>query len=207
MKSYAELSEDARDVLAEIGNIGTGNAVAALSSMLGAQIDMALPAIRLLPYRDVPDQLGGSETLEVGILLETTGDINGMFMFLLSEEFTAALLTGLLGEAPTDSTQLSEMDRSAICEVGNIMCCSYINALARMMDVTVEISVPRMCSDMLGALLSVPMIRFANLSDEMLLIENKYHLNETNVVSHILFLPEVDSIVKILKALDLPYET
>ena len=51
------------------------------------------------------------------------------------------------------------------------------------------------------------MIRFANLSDEMLLIENKYHLNETNVVSHILFLPEVDSIVKILKALDLPYET
>lgn len=52
MKSYAELSENARDVLAEIGNIGTGNAVAALSSMLGAQIDMALPAIRLLPYRD-----------------------------------------------------------------------------------------------------------------------------------------------------------
>lgn len=207
MKSYAELSEDARDVLAEIGNIGTGNAVAALSSMLGAQIDMALPAIRLLPYRDVPGELGGSETLEVGILLETTGDINGMFMFLLSEEFTAALLTGLLGEAPADSTQLSEMDRSAVCEVGNIMCCSYINALARMMDVTVEISVPRMCSDMLGALLSVPMIRFANLSDEMLLIENKYHLNETNVVSHILFLPEVDSIVKILKALDLPYET
>lgn len=207
MKSYAELSEDARDVLAEIGNIGTGNAVASLSSMLGAQIDMALPTIRLLPYRDVPGQLGGSETLEVGILLETTGDINGMFMFLLSEEFTSALLTGLLGEAPTDSTQLSEMDRSAICEVGNIMCCSYINALARMMDVTVEISVPRMCSDMLGALLSVPMIRFANLSDEMLLIENQYHLNETNVVSHILFLPEVDSIVKILKALDLPYET
>ena len=207
MNRYSELSDDARDVLAEVGNIGTGNAVAALASMIGRQIDMELPLIRLLTYQEVPELLGGAEKFQVGVLLETTGDSNGMFMFLLSEDFTRQLLETLVGDIPADAAQLDDMARSAICEVGNIMCCSYINALARMMDVKVHVSVPSVCSDMVGALLSVPMIRFANLSDEMLFIENKYHLGEHSVVSHVLFLPEVESIQKILKALDLPYES
>ena len=207
MNRYSELSDDARDVLAEVGNIGTGNAVAALASMIGRQIDMELPLIRLLTYQEVPELLGGAEKFQVGVLLETTGDINGMFMFLLSEDFTRQLLETLVGDIPADAAQLDDMARSAICEVGNIMCCSYINALARMMDVKVHVSVPSVCSDMVGALLSVPMIRFANQSDEMLFIENKYHLGEHSVVSHVLFLPEVESIQKILKALDLPYES
>ena len=207
MNRYSELSDDARDVLAEVGNIGTGNAVAALASMIGRQIDMELPLIRLLTYQEVPELLGGAEKFQVGVLLETTGDINGMFMFLLSEDFTRQLLETLVGDIPADAAQLDDMARSAICEVGNIMCCSYINALARMMDVKVHVSVPSVCSDMVGALLSVPMIRFANLSDEMLFIENKYHLGEHSVVSHVLFLPEVESIQKILKALGLPYES
>ena len=207
MNRYSELSDDARDVLAEVGNIGTGNAVAALASMIGRQIDMELPLIRLLTYQEVPELLGGAEKFQVGVLLETTGDINGMFMFLLSEDFKRQLLETLVGDIPADAAQLDDMARSAICEVGNIMCCSYINALARMMDVKVHVSVPSVCSDMVGALLSVPMIRFANLSDEMLFIENKYHLGEHSVVSHVLFLPEVESIQKILKALDLPYES
>lgn len=207
MNRYSELSDDARDVLAEVGNIGTGNAVAALASMIGRQIDMELPIIRLLTYQEVPELLGGAEKFQVGVLLETAGDINGMFMFLLSEDFTRQLLGILVGDVPADAAQLDDMGRSAICEVGNIMCCSYINALARMMDVKVHVSVPSVCSDMVGALLSVPMIRFANLSDEMLFIENKYHMGEYSVVSHVLFLPEVESIQKILKALDLPYES
>lgn len=207
MRRYSDLSDDARDVLAEVGNIGTGNAVSALADMIGRQIDMELPVIRLLPFREVPDLLGGAEDFQVGVLLETTGDIEGMFMFLLNTAFTSQLLGALVGQAPEDAAHLDEMGASAICEVGNIMCCAYINALARMMDVKVHVSVPSMCSDMVGALLSVPMIRFANLSDEMLFIENKYHLGDLDVISHILFLPEAASITKILKALDLPYES
>ena len=34
MNKYSDISENAKDVLMEIGNIGTGNAVTALSSIL-----------------------------------------------------------------------------------------------------------------------------------------------------------------------------
>lgn len=201
MSSSWTLGARARDALAEVGNIGTGNAVTALSSMIGGRIDMDLPTIRILPFGDIPALLGGAETMQVGILLEIEGDLKGMFMFLLSEGFAREMLRSLLGEAPQDVMRLDEMNRSAVCEIGNILCCAYINALAKMMDVRVQVSVPDMCSDMAGALLSVPMIRFATLSEELLFIENRFRMGDVDIVSHVLFLPEFESIERILQAL------
>lgn len=201
MSSSWTLGAKARDALAEVGNIGTGNAVTALSSMIGGRIDMDLPTIRILPFGEIPTLLGGAETMQVGILLEIEGDLKGMFMFLLSEGFAREMLRSLLGEEPQDVMRLDEMNRSAVCEIGNILCCAYINALAKMMDVRVQVSVPDMCSDMAGALLSVPMIRFATLSEELIFIENRFRMGDVAIVSHVLFLPEFESIERILQAL------
>ena len=200
MNAWA-LGAAALDALAEIGNIGTGNAMTALSAMTGRRIDTDVPSIQILPFHDIPPLLGGAETVQAGILLEIEGDLNGVFMFLLSEEFTRLMLKSVLGDAPEDVMHLSEMERSAVCEIGNIMCCEYINALSGMMNVKVNVSVPDMCSDMAGALLSVPMIRFAALSDELLFIENRFRMGAHSIVSHVLFLPDVDSVRFILKAL------
>ena len=127
-------------------------------------------------------------------------------MLLLSETFTRKMIELLLGQETGDITELDAMERSAICEIGNIMCCSYLNAMAKMMDLAVHVSVPDMCSDMVGSILSVPMIHFANLSDELLFIENKYDLGDLAVVSHILFLPEMESLKRIFEVLGEPYE-
>ena len=54
--------------------------------------------------------------------------------------------------------------------------------------------------------MSVPMIHFARLSDELLLIEDKYHFDDQEVVSHILFLPEIQSLERIFEALGEEYE-
>ncbi len=206
MNNYSELNENARDILMEIGNIGTGNAVSSLAAMIGQQVDIQLPKIRIMGYNEVPELLGDIEDVQVGILLDISGDLNGMFMFLLSEAFTRKMIELLLGQETGDITELDAMERSAICEIGNIMCCSYLNAMAKMMDLAVHVSVPDMCSDMVGSILSVPMIHFANLSDELLFIENKYDLGDLAVVSHILFLPEMESLKRIFEVLGEPYE-
>lgn len=206
MKSYSDLNESAQDVLCELGNIGTGNAVTALAGMIGSEIEMKIPSIRILGYNETPELLGGIEDIQVGILLDIKGDLNGMFMFLLNEQFTKTVLKALLGTEVGDITRLDEMGRSAICEIGNIMCCAYINALSKMMNIKVHVSVPDMCGDMVGAILSVPMIHFANLSDELLFIENQFNIGNADVVSHILFLPELESLEKMFQALGEEYE-
>ena len=42
MKNYSDLDESARDLLREMGNIGTGNAVTSLAQMMGCQVDISL---------------------------------------------------------------------------------------------------------------------------------------------------------------------
>lgn len=206
MKEYSRMNDSARDVLGEIGNIGTGNAVTALSAMIGRDIRMELPDIRIVSFNGVESMIGSLEDVQMGILLTVSGDLNGMFMFLLSEEFAGIMLTQLLGTPVEELSKIDEMAKSAVCEIGNIMCGSYVNALSKMMNLRVEVSVPDMCTDMVGAILSVPMIHFANLSDELLFIENKFNLSNVSVISHVLFLPEPDSLKRIFEALGEDYE-
>ncbi len=206
MEKYSDLNENAKDVLTEIGNIGTGNAVTALSQMMARQIDMERPVVRIMEFNEVPEMLGGTEEVRVGVLLEIKGDINGMFMFLISEPFLKVMLEGLMGCQVDGVHDLDPLSISAVGEIGNIMCCSYINALTRLMDIKVHVSVPDICIDMIGAILSVPMIHFASMSDELLLIEDRYHFGDMSVVSHVLFLPEMDSLERIFHALGEEYE-
>ncbi|MCR1841716.1 chemotaxis protein CheC [Murimonas intestini] len=201
MVNYSELDDTAQDLLREIGNIGTGNAVTALSSMVGHSFNVELPQVRIINYREAPELLGGAETFQTGILLEIGGELSGMFMFLLNEEFSKVMLDALLGPGDWDPVNMDEMCRSVICEVGNIVCCSYVNALARLMGIKIEVSVPDICSDMVGALLSVPMIHFANLSDELMLIENRFFTDKTAFTGHVLFLPEMESLEKMFSLL------
>ena len=97
MNRYSELNENARGILMEIGNIGTGNAVTSLSQMLDRLIDMECPDVRIMEFNEVPGMLGGIEEVRVGVLLEITGDIRGIFMFLSSAPFLKVMLEGLLG--------------------------------------------------------------------------------------------------------------
>lgn len=209
MKRYSELNENARDILAELGNIGTGNAVTSLSQMLNRTIEMERPDVRILEFNEVPEVLGGAEEVRFSVLLELNGEISGMFMFLISSEFMQVMLEELLGEDVPDLKALPQdsMEWSAVGEIGNIMCCSYLNALTKMMDVSAGVSVPRTCVDMIGAILSVPMIHFAGSNDELLLIENQYHFGDTSVISHVLFLPEMDSLEHMFQILGEEYES
>ena len=187
LKNYSDLNALARDALQEIGNIGTGNALTALSSMIHQTIHLQTPAVRIVPYQDAQELLGGAQTVKVGILL--------------NETFTRQLLEGVLGKSTIDLREPDEMSQSAICEIGNIMCCSYINAIASMTGMQIHVSVPSSCTDMAGSLLSVPMIHFAQMGDELLFIENCFRINACDFVSHVLFLPELSSIEHLLERL------
>lgn len=205
LNKYSDLNENALDALREIGNIGTGHATTALSAMTGKDIEIDIPLIRIISYKDAPSLLGGAEEFKVGILLRVNG-LSGIFMFLLNEEFTKQMLETLLGTKVDDVRNLDELSSSAICETGNIMCCSYINAISKLTETEMTVSVPSICGDMVGALLSVPMILYGYQCDELMFIENRFQFDQKSFVSHILFLPELDALEHMLIKLGIPYE-
>lgn len=206
LNKYSDLDEIAKDALREIGNIGTGHAVTSLSKMTGKTINIDIPIIKIVSYKDAPALLGGPEEIQVGILLEVSGGLSGVFMFLLNEDFTKLMLNDLLGFEVSSVRSFDELSESAICETGNIMCCSYINALTMILEQEIHVSIPSVCCDMVGALLSVPMIEYGCQCDELMFIENQFEFNHASFKSHILFLPELDSLKDMLRTLDISYE-
>lgn len=203
LKEYGDLSEMQLDALCEIGNIGSGNAATALSSMLERPVNIKVPRIRVLDYETVSENLGGPETLMVGLLLTLGGDLHGMIMFLMRQEFAHMLLNDLVGTSFDPSEGLDDMAGSAIAEVGNIMAASYLNAIASLTGLTIEMSVPSLAVDMVGAILSVPSIHYANISDKIIFIEDEFDQGNAHNASHVLLIPDVESLQKIITSLGL----
>lgn len=194
MDHYREMDETARDILREIGNVGAGNAVTSLSQMMDQSIELEVPDLKIMAYQEVYSILEHPEEPQTGILVEVTGQLKGVFLFLLSETFTKAILDTILGEQERDITDLDEMEQSMISEMGNIMCGSYIRALSQFMNMEMDVSVPEMCVDMGGAILSYPMTRWVIVGDDILLIENMFHMSGRAYKGTILFLPEKEDL-------------
>lgn len=201
LNNYNDLNEIQLDVLREMGNIGTGNAAMALAEMLATPIDISVPTVRILDYEAAMEAMGGPENMIVGLLLSFDGDIEGMIMFLLEKDFAHMMINTLMGEDTDTFDPEDPISNSALTEVGNIMAASYINAIAQMTEMRINLSVPDMSIDMLGAILSVPAIHYANISDKIIMIENHLKGNNTSASNHILMLPDVVSLQKIMTAL------
>ncbi len=194
-----EMSDKYFDVLKEIGNIGAGNATTALSTMLGTRVDMMVPKVRLMEFKEVGTTLGGEEQLVAGIYLVVDGDIHGSIMFIQKKESARAMVQKLMG-MPSEGEDFSEMELSALKEIGNVITGAYLNSLATLTNLTIYPSVPDVCIDMAGAILSVPAIEFGAISDKMLLIQTDF-ADDVELSGYFILVPDEESDAKILHAL------
>ncbi|SES67961.1 chemotaxis protein CheC [Natronincola peptidivorans] len=188
------------DVLREVGNIGAGNAATALAKMIDKKIDMEVPTVKILDYSDVAGILGGEESVVAGIYFNVSGDITGNIMFLLDVK-SSKMLTGMLMGREDCSKELDEMDRSALQEIGNILSGSYISSLSTLTGLNISLSIPSLCIDMAGAILSVPAIQFGYVSDKVLLIETKLREGDDLVKANFFLIPNAESYSTLLNAL------
>ncbi len=198
--SVTELSEKYSDLLKELGNIGAGNATSALSQMMGMKLDMDIPDVRLLEFKDVGSAMGGADQVMVGIYLLAEGDINGSMMFMLGTKSARNLVNVLMGTPDNTSEELTEIELSALKEVGNIITGAYLNSLSMLTGLSMLPSVPSIAVDMMGAILSVPAIAFGIEADEILLVDTQFS-SDVQMEGYFIMLPDMDSYAKILKAL------
>lgn len=192
------------DVLREIGNIGAGNATTALSQMINAKINMNVPKVDLLEFKELSDIVGGAEKLVVGILFTLEGQIDGMMMFMMDMDASRHLVNLLMGNSyQTGTGEFSEMELSALNEIGNIIAGAYLSSLSTLTNMLITSSVPYMAIDMAGAILSVPAIEFGKIGDKALLIETEFGDEIKAVNGYFILIPTIESYGRILTSLGL----
>ena len=81
-----QVSEVYFDVLKEIGNIGAGNATTALAQLLQCKVDMKVPQVKLLRFKELGSLMGGEDQVMIGIYLAVEGDITGSIMFIMTND-------------------------------------------------------------------------------------------------------------------------
>lgn len=198
--SLQKVSETYVDVLRELGNIGAGNAMTALSQMLGCKVDMRVPQIQLLEFKDVGAVMGGEEQIMAGVYLGVEGDITGSMMFLMEQGSARHLLSKLMMGMTPGEGEFSEMELSAMMEVGNIITGAYLNSLSAMTNLKIFPTPPELAVDMAGAILSVPAIEFGIMGDNILLIQSQF-FDEVEIDGFFILIPDLNSYGKILGSL------
>ncbi|MDR3728557.1 MAG: chemotaxis protein CheC [Oscillospiraceae bacterium] len=201
MKTYEELNGLELDTIREIGSIGTGNAATALSSMLGCEVRIDMPEVRIMGYNEAIDWIGGPEVITAGVLVHMSGELNGIMLSVQQIEFVNLVLQRMVGRTVTDYTELTDLDRSALVEVGNIMISTFINALSSLAEITTHLTVPAFAVDMQGAILTVPMAEFGGQSDYIMTIGADFICHGQKVPCRLLLSPDIRSLNFLLKKL------
>ena len=199
---YEELNDTHIDVLREIGNIGAGNAATALADILDDRVEISIPIVRVTDFDTAVNALGGAESMTVGVMLNYSGDANGMIMFLLNMDDAKQVMNILLqGYGEEDENEITEMKLSAIKEIGNILGSSYIGSIATLTGLQIELSIPYVAIDMAGALMSVPIIEFGAVGDKVMFIEESFSGREHNLKSNVVMFAQVDTLRIIMERL------
>ena len=201
MKGFNELNGLELDTLREIGSIGTGNAANALSSMLGCKVTIEVPEVKIMGYNEAIDWIGGPETVTAGVLARLEGEINGIILSIQHMEFINLVLQHMIGHGVEDYQYLTELEISALLEVGNIMISAFANAMAGLTDMKIRLTVPAFAVDMQGAIIAVPMAEFGGQSDYIMTIGADFICNGRKVPCRILLSPDVRSLNFLLKKL------
>lgn len=194
---YSKLNGVQLDALKEVSNIGAGNAATALSMMLNKKVDMTVPAVNVVRLEDIVELDGEKEV--AGTVVRVLGDIAGNILLVFEKETSENIISKLIGSKESPN---SEMGKSVLCEIANIISASYMSSIAQLTNLAIAPSVPAVAYDMLGAILTTTFIE-SNQYDEYILDIETVFLDETeeNIGGHFYYIPMPGSLEKILKSI------
>ena len=198
---YEDLNLQELDVMKEIGSIGTGHAATALSKLLQREVRITIPQVQILDYNDAVRRIGKEDEIIGATLVQMSGDLDGLMLFLYNKRFARKILKKLLETEYKDFDAMDEMAFSALKEVGNIIICSYINAFSQLVHVDLHLSVPSSTVNMLGGILTVPMAEFGYESDKLMYSNADFLMDGKSLPSWLLMLPDIHSLNTILEKL------
>ncbi len=178
------LKEGARLVL-----LGSQNAITGLSEMVDQEIDMNAVSARQIPVDEVPDLFGGREKVAVAVYLAVTGATEGHMFLVYPPDTAMSLVDLLMGEEPGTTKEITEMEASALGEMGNIMGSFYLNALSDASGLILMPSPPAVIMDMAGAILDVALADILMESDDALVVEAVFSTKDQKIHGNFLVLP------------------
>ena len=136
------LSELELDALTELVNIGVSRAATSLRELVGEQVLLSVPNVRLVSRADAVAILGEREASRlVAVHQVFEGDITGRALLIFPEKNSLELVRAVTGgDLPLDD--IIELEQEALAETGNIILNGCLATIANMLHRSLKISLP-----------------------------------------------------------------
>ncbi len=181
--------------LKEMGDNSAAMVVESLSEMLCMDVEMDVSAVHVDTIKSIPDILKLTGDTIVGAYVGFSGKLSGTVLTILSiesaREMADIMLAGMDEDDPQD--YLTEMQESAILEIGNILTSPFIDVMADALSLELTQSPPAIACDTLSALISQSMDG-ASEKDLAIVFNSALHVVDQNINCNILMLPDPDNV-------------
>ena len=196
-----KLNDQQLDMLKEMGNIGASHAATSLSQMLMSEIDMTVPQVAVIDISQINQYF--DEEICAMVVFEIQGEIEpaGYIVCHIPQLSAIRLTNTMLGSIDEDR-EFSELDKSAIIEIGNIMISHFLDATAELLGVVMLPSPPMMSIDMALAAFENILAQVAVDINEIILFSTELKSIHNNIQSTIIMLPQEDTLKEILRLLN-----
>lgn len=196
-----KLSTVQADAIQELGNIGAAHAATTLSQMLGSTIEMSVPAIKVIDLSQLGNYMGEESAAMVAFELQGEIPHGGYVVFYITRESAIRMTNTMLGMTETDRP-MSEMDESALIEVGNIMVSAFLDATAELLGFVMLPSPPALSIDMAHAAMQSLIAQMQEETNEVLLFSTELTCEEYKIDSDIIMMPERSTLERIITLLE-----
>jgi chemotaxis protein CheC len=132
------------DAIREVVNIGAGHAATNLSALTGLTVMISVPRIQFVPGDETSQTIPGTGPLVViGVPIEGISDEGGeRASLILTVETALRMVALMLRRDPSAHVAVGELERSALSEMGNIVCAAYVGVLGSFLGKGVMIGTP-----------------------------------------------------------------
>ncbi|MCZ6760275.1 MAG: chemotaxis protein CheC [Gemmatimonadetes bacterium] len=147
MQDISDFTEEQIDALREVSNIGAGHAATALAQFTDQRIMISVPEIRVVRAGEAEAAVGGEGGEVAAVRMSMLGDLTGTTLLMFDKEVALVLCDRMLGREMGSSSELDDMAKSVLKELGNILAAAYMNALAKLMGMALMPTVPELLVD------------------------------------------------------------
>jgi len=174
-------------VLTEITKEATKKASLALLKLTGDEASVEFTKIEIGKIQKVFLKID-PELMVAGVYLPISGDVKGASLLIFPKKIAYALCDVLVKRKAETARQITELDKSALKEVGNIVLGSLLTVFSNRLKMKMIEHLPELSHDMFGALVDQIITQFIQKAEEVLTIELLFNFKNTTHIKGYVFL-------------------
>jgi chemotaxis protein CheC len=130
------------DALTEIFNVGAGRAAASLSEIVGDEVKLSVPSVEVKKSSEINLNTLHLNHAKFGVVSQHfSGPFDAKALLLFTEEHALEIVRDMMG-SQMSIEQLAEFEQDAMCELGNIILNACLSAMADMLQISLDSSLP-----------------------------------------------------------------